>query len=154
MSADEDLLIRAAKRGRQNHRSGRNLFLALVVAAICAAIGWVLIFQVRAFLRAIPFLPLGTVTNSLLFIGIVAIVVAGLIVAGALLVANPRKAWGAAVAGPCPACGNWTLRQDTVVPTGPGSGDLRTAPKGVVTLCETKGCTYASATVTTPSTAR
>jgi hypothetical protein len=152
MATDEDQLIEAAKRERRNRRSGRNLLLALAVAAACAAIGWVLIFQVRAWIKAIPFLPLGTVTTWLLFIGIAAFVVAGLIVAGALLAANPRKRWGDPVAGACPACGNWTLRQATVVPAGPpGTGSLPNAPKGVVTLCDTKGCGYASATVTTAS---
>jgi len=49
MAADEDLLIEAAKRERRNRRSGRNLILALVVAAVCAVIGWALVFRVRAF---------------------------------------------------------------------------------------------------------
>src|SRR6266704_3200860 len=149
MATDEDLLIEAAKREQRNRRSGRNLLLALLVAAVCAAIGWVLVFRVRAFVKAIPFLPLGTVTSWLLVIGIAAFVIAG-----ALLLANPRKRWGDPAAGACPACGSWTLRQDTVVPADPGSGSLRNAPKGVVTLCDTKGCAYASATVTTASRAR
>jgi hypothetical protein len=146
MATDEDLLIEAARRERRNRRSGRNLLLALVVAAVCAAIGWVLVFRVRAFLQAIPFLPLGTVTSWLLVIGIIAFVVAGLIVVGALLMANPRKRWGEPVVGGCPACGNWTLRQGTAAA---GHG-----PKGVVILCDTRGCAHASATVTTASHAR
>jgi len=147
MATDEALLIEAARRERRNRRSGRNLLLALVVAAVCAAIGWVLVFRVRAFLKAIPFLPLGTVTSWLLVIGIIAFVVAGLIVVGALLMANPRKRWGDPVVGGCPACGNWTLRQATVAPAGQSA-------RGVVILCDTKGCTHASATVTTASHAR
>ena len=147
MATDGDLLIEAAKRERRNRRSGRNLLLALLVAAVCAAIGWVLVFRVRAFVKAIPFLPLGTVTSWLLVIGIIAFVVAGLIVVGALLMANPRKRWGDPLVGGCPACGNWTLRQGTVTPAGQG-------PKGVVILCDTRGCTHASATVTTASHAR
>jgi hypothetical protein len=149
MATDQDLLIEAARRERKNRRSGRSLLIALVAAAVCAVIGWVLIFQVRAFVKSIPFLPLGTVTGWLLVIGLAAFVIAGLIVAGALLLANPRKRWGDPVAGACPACGNWTLRQDTVVPA--GSGGTKNPPKGVVTLCDTKGCAYASATVTTAS---
>jgi hypothetical protein len=144
MATDEDLLIGAARRERRNRRSGRNLLLALVVAVVFAAIGWVLVFRVRAFLKAIPFLPLGTVTSWLLVIGIIAFVVAGLIVAGALLMADPRKPWGDPLAGGCPACGNWTLRQGTVTPIGKG-------PRGVVILCYTNGCAHASATVTTAS---
>jgi hypothetical protein len=150
MKGDEDLLIQAARRGRGNHRSGRNLIFALVAAAACAAAGWVLIFRVRAFIRAIPFLPLGGVSNWLLLIGVVALVLAAAIVVGAVLVANPRKRWGDPVVGPCPDCGNWTLRQDVVTHAGdPGSPGA--APKGVVTLCDTRGCRYASATVTTAS---
>ena len=144
MAADEDLLIEAARREHRNRRSGRNLLLALVVAAVCAVIGWVLVFRVRAFVKAIPFLPLGTVTSWLLIAGIAAFVIAGLIVAGALVLANPRKRWGDPLVGGCPACGNWTLRQGTVAPVGHG-------PKGVVILCDTRGCTHASATVTTAS---
>ncbi len=144
MATDQDLLIEAARRERRNRRSGRNLLLALAAAAVCAAIGWVLVFRVRAFLKAIPFLPLGTVTSWLLVVGIIAFVLAGLIVVGALLMANPRKRWGDPVVGGCPACGNWTLRQGTVTPADRG-------PKGVVILCDTKGCTHASATVTTAS---
>jgi hypothetical protein len=147
MATDEALLIEAARRERRNRRSGRNLLLALAVAAVCAATGWVLVFRVRAFLKAIPFLPLGTVPSWLLVIGIIAFVVAGLIVVGALLMANPRKRWGDPVVGGCPACGNWTLRQATVAPAGQSA-------RGVVILCDTKGCTHASATVTTASHAR
>ncbi|HEY6295424.1 MAG TPA: hypothetical protein VIX15_07145 [Streptosporangiaceae bacterium] len=147
MATDESLLIEAGRRERRNRRSGRNLLLALGSAAVFAAIGWVLVFRIRAFLQGIPFLPLGTVTRGLLVVGIIAFVVAGLIVAGALLMANPRKRWGDPVVGPCPACGNWTLRQGTVTPVGQG-------PRGVVILCDTKGCAHASATVTTASHAR
>ena len=147
MATDEDLLIKAARRERRNRRSGRNLLIALVVAAVCAAIGWVLIFRARAFLKAIPFLPLGTVTSWLLVAGIIAFVVAGLIVVGALLMANPRKPWGEPLVGGCPACGNWTLRQGTAAAADHG-------PKGVVILCNTKGCAHATATVTTASHAR
>ncbi len=147
MATDEELLIEAARRERRNHQSGRNLLLALAAAAACAAIGWVLVFRVRGFLRAIPFLPLGTVAGWLLAVGIIAFVVAGLIVAGALLTANPRRRWGDPLVGGCPACGNWTLRHGTVAPAGQRL-------KGVVILCDTKGCAHASATVTTASHAR
>lgn len=147
MATDEDLLVEAARRERRNRQSGRNLLLALVVAALCAAVGWVLVFRVRTFLKAISFLPLGIVNGWLLAIGIIAFVVAGLIVVGALLMADPRKHWGDPLVGGCPACGNWTLRQGTVAPAGNG-------PKGVVILCDTRGCAHASATVTTASHAR
>jgi hypothetical protein len=147
MATDENVLIEAARKERRNHRSGRNLLLALIAAAVFAGIGWVLVFRVRSFLKTIPFLPLGAVTGWLLVIGIIAFVIAGLIVAGAFLIANPRKLWGEPIVGACPACGNWTLRQDTVAPAGKGT-------KGVVILCATKGCSHASVTVTTASHAK
>jgi hypothetical protein len=143
MAADGELLIEAARRERRNHRSGRDLVLALVLAAVCAGAGWVLVFRVRGFLAAIPFLPVGAVSRWLLVIGIIAFVVAGLIVVSAVLLANPRKRWGDPLVGACPACGNWTLRQGTVAPAG--------GPRGVVILCDTRGCAHASATVTTAS---
>lgn len=146
MATDEDVLIAAARRERRNHRSGRSLLLALIAAAVCAAIGWVLVFKVRAFVKSIPVLPLGAVTGWLLVIGVIAFVVAGLIVVGGVLMANPRKRWGDPLVGGCPACGNWTLRQETVAPAG--------GPRGVVILCDSKGCSHASATVTTASHAR
>lgn len=144
MASDEDLLIEAARRERRHHRSGRDLLLALIVAAVFAAIGWLLAFQVRGFLKSIPFLPVGAVTSWLLVIGVIAFVIAGLIVAGAFLLANPRKRWGDPLVGGCPVCGNWTLRQSAATAGGAG-------PKGVVILCDTKGCAHASATVTTAS---
>src|SRR5260370_4088389 len=133
MATDEALLMGAAEREGRNRRSGRNLFLALLVAAVCAAICWVLVFRVRAFVKAIPFLPLGTVTSWLLVIGIAAFVIAGLIVAGALLLANPRKRWGDPAAGACPACGSSTLPHDTGAPADPRSRTRTNAPKGGVT---------------------
>jgi len=147
MATDEDLLIEAARRERRNRQSGRDLIFALVAAAVCAVIGWALAFWVRGFLKRIPFLPLGTVASWLLVAGIIAFVVAGLIVVAALLMANPRKHWGDPLVGGCPACGNWTLRHGTVAPAGRGL-------KGVVILCDTGGCAHASATVTTASHAR
>jgi hypothetical protein len=143
MATDENVLIEAARKERKNHQSGRNLLLTLLVAVVFAVIGWALVFRVRAFLKAIPFLPLGAVTGWLLVIGVVAFVVAGLVAVGGLLAANPRKRWGDPLVGACPACGNWTLRQATVAPAG--------GPKGVVILCYTKGCNHAKATVTTAS---
>lgn len=148
MATDEDLLIETARRQLRNRRSGRSLLIALAAAALCAVTGWVVIFKVRAFVKSVPFLPLGAVTGWLLLIGIVAFVIAGLIAAGAFVRARPRKRWGDPVAGACPSCGNWTLRQDTVTPA---AADARSAPTGVVTICDTAGCAYATAAVTTAS---
>ena len=149
-AADEDLLIDAAIKQRKAHRWGFNMLLTLVVAAVFAAIGWVVLFRVRPFIKAIPLLPLGTLTTALLVIGVIAFVIAGLLVLGAVFAANPRSRWGDAAPGTCPLCGHRTLRQEVIEHTDPGT-TTRTGPKGVVTLCETPGCPYATVKVTTPA---
>jgi hypothetical protein len=94
------------------------------------------------------------VTTSLLVIGLIAFAIAGLLIAGALFFANPLARWGDAVPGTCPRCGKRALRQEKVEYTGweegrPEAG-IKKGPRGIVTLCETPGCLYAAATVTTP----
>jgi hypothetical protein len=151
---DEDLLIDAAVSERKSHKRGTNLFATLTVAALFAAVGWFLVFWLRPLIKSVPLLPLGTVTTSLLAIGVIAFAIAGLLAAGALFFANPLARWGDAAPGSCPRCGKRALRQETVEYTGweeghPEAG-IRKGPRGIVTLCETAGCGYASATVTTP----
>jgi hypothetical protein len=152
---DEDLLIDDAISQRKSHKRGYNLFATLAVAAIFAAIGWFLLFWLRPLIKSAWFLPLGTVSTTLLFVGIIAFAVAGLLVVGALFVANPWARWGDALSGKCPLCGNRSLRSEKVEHTGwedghPEAG-IKKGPRGIVTLCETQGCQYATATVTTPS---
>ena len=152
---DEDLLIDDAIRERKYHKRGYNLFATLSVAAIFAAVGWFLLFWLRPLVKSAWFLPLGTVTTTLLFVGIIAFAIAGLLIVGALFVGNPFARWGDAVAGACPLCGKRSLRQEKVEHAGwedghPEAG-VKKGPRGIVTLCETQGCQYAAATVTTPS---
>ena len=151
---DEDLLIDAAIGQRKSHRRGTDLLATFTVAAILAAVGWFLVFWLRPLIKSIPFLPLGTVTTTLLVIGGIAFAVAGLLIAGALFFANPLARWGDAVPGTCPVCGKRALRQETVEYVGweegrPEAG-IKKGPRGLVTLCGTRGCRYAAATVTTP----
>lgn len=151
---DEDLLIDDAISQRKSHKRGANLLATFTLAAIFAALGWFLVFWLRPIIKSIPFLPLGTVTTSLLVIGVIAFAIAGLLVAGALFVANPLARWGDAVPGTCPLCGKRALREEKVVCTAweeghPEAGILK-GPRGIVTLCDTRGCPYATATVTTP----
>jgi hypothetical protein len=153
---DQDLLIDAAISQRKSHKRGANLLATLILAAVFAAVGWFLVFWLRPLIRSIPFLPLGTVTTSLLIVGVIAFAVAGLLLAGALLFANPLARWGDAVPGACPRCGKRALRQEKVEYAGwveghPEAG-IKKGPRGIVTLCETAGCTYAAATVTAPRT--
>src|ERR1700733_6498339 len=153
---DEDLLIDTAVSQRKSHKRGTNLLATLTLAALLAAIGWFLVFWLRPLIKSIPFLPLGTVTTSLLVTGVIAFAIAGLLIAGALFFANPLARWGDALPGTCPRCGKRALRQEKVEYTGwedghPEAG-IRKGPRGIVTLCETAGCRYAAATVTTPRT--
>lgn len=153
-ATDEDLLIDDAISQRKSHKRGANLLATLTLAAVFAAAGWFLVFWLRPLVKSIPFLPLGTVTTSLLVIGVAAFAVAGLLVAGAVFFANPWSRWGDAVAGTCPLCGKQTLRQEKVEHSaweeGHPEAGIKKGPRGIVTLCETPGCPYATAKVTTP----
>jgi len=151
---DEDLLIDAAVSQRKSHKRGANLLATLTLAAVFAAVGWFLLFWLRPLIKSIPFLPLGTVTTTLLVVGVIAFSVAGLLVAGAVFFANPLARWGDAIPGTCPRCGRRALRQEKVEYSGweegrPEAG-IKKGPRGIVTLCETRGCSYAAATVTAP----
>jgi len=151
---DEDLLIDFAVSQRKSHKRGANLLATLTLAAVFAAVGWFLLFWLRPLIKSIPFLPLGTVTTTLLVVGVIAFAIAGLLVAGAVFFANPLARWGDAVPGTCPRCGKRALRQEKVEYSGwkegrPEAG-IRKGPRGIVTLCETRGCSYAAATVTAP----
>ena len=149
---DEDLLIDDAVHARKSHKRGYNLLATLSLAAVFAGIGAAVLFWLRPLVKSIPFLPLGSVTSGLLIIGLVAFGIAALLTGGALLVAGPWSTWGDAVAGSCPQCGKRSLRQEKVQHSGwedgkPEAG-VKKGPRGIVTLCQTRGCGYASAKVT------
>jgi hypothetical protein len=148
---DEQLLIDDARKKRNRQRSGFNLIITLAVGLAFAVVGWLLIFQVRPFVRSIPFLPLGSVSTFLLYAGLAGFGIAALCVLGAFLFAKPGKPWGDPLVGACPRCGNWTLRQRTIEHYTEEPGNLRHYIKGVVTLCVTKGCDHATAKVTSPA---
>jgi hypothetical protein len=154
-ATDEDLLIDDAISQRKSQKRGYNLLVTLSLAAVFAAVGWFLAFWLRRLVRSIPLLPLGTVSASLLVLGIIAFAIAGLLVAGAVYAANPWARWGDAAPGTCPLCGKRALRQETVEHAaweeGHPEAGVKKGPRGVVTLCETPGCPYATAKVTTPS---
>jgi len=154
-ATDEDLLIDDAIGQRKSHRRGSNLPVTLILAAVFAAVGWFLVFWLRPLIKSVPFLPLGSVTNSLLLFGIIAFAIAGLLIAGAVFLASPWARWGDAIPGTCPLCGKRSLRQEKVEHAawedGHPEDGVKKGPRGIVTLCATPGCPYAIAKVTTPS---
>jgi hypothetical protein len=150
--ADEDTLIQAARAERGQHRSGASMFAMLAVAVAFGAVGCLLIFlpQLVSMLLPGPLRLLGGFFSAPVFVtlGIGALGIAGFFLLAALA-SSPLASWGNKVPGDCPSCGQPRLRSDTV--PGGTSGNVRDAPRGIVTLCETPGCDYAAARVTRAS---
>jgi hypothetical protein len=144
--SDEDILIQAARTERGQHRSGASMAGMLAVAVIFGMAGALLIFLPHI-VAMIPFIG-GFSAAVMVTMGVVAFAIAGFfLLAG--LASSPLASWGSPVPGDCPTCGQSRLRSDTV--PGPAGGTLRGGLRGVVTLCETRGCDYASARVTRAS---
>ena len=150
--ADEDILIQEARSERGQHRSGASMVGMLGVALAFGVVGSVLLFVPRliAMLLPLPFsLLLGGFSAAIFItVGIVALGIAGFFLLAAFA-SSPLASWGNKVPGNCPLCGQARLRSDMV--PGGASGTVRDAPRGVVTLCETPGCDYATARVTRAS---
>jgi hypothetical protein len=149
--ADEDILIQAARAERGQHRSGASMFAMLGVAVAFGVLGCLLIFlpHLVSMLLPGPLRLLGGLSIPVFVtLGVVALGFAGFFLLAAIA-SSPLAAWGSKVPGNCPNCGQPRLRSDTV-PSGT-SGNLRDAPRGIVTLCETPGCDYATARVTRAS---
>ncbi len=149
--ADEDTLIQAARAERRQHRSGASMFAMLGVAVALGVAGCLLIF--------VPHLVTMLLPGPLRFLGgfsMIVFITLGIVVFGiagffllAALASSPLASWGNKLPGDCPSCGQPRLRSDTV--PGGTSGNVRDAPRGIVTLCETPGCNYAAARVTRAS---
>ena len=150
-ASDEELLIQEARRKRGFRRSGRALIVTLAAAAAFGVIGWLLLFRVRPVIKAVPFLPTGSLLTALLVAGIGAFAIAAVLIAWAWLGASPGKPWGKPFSGTCPRCGGSQLREDAVEYDRRDGAHLKIGPKGLVILCETRGCDYATALVTTPT---
>jgi len=149
--SDEDILIKAARAERGQHRSGASMVAMLSVAVLFGAAGFLLVFlpHIVHMLLPGPLALLGGFSFPILAtMGIVAIAIAGLFLLAAFA-SSPLASWGSPVPGHCPTCGEARLRSDTV--PGLGSGPLRNGVRGIVFLCETRGCNYAAARVTRPS---
>ena len=149
--ADEDILIQAARAERGQHRSGASMFAMLGVAVAFGVVGCLLIFlpHLVSMLLPGPLRLLGGLSIPVFVtLGVVALGFAGFFLLAAIA-SSPLAAWGNKVPGNCPNCGQPRLRSDTV--PGGTSGNLRDAPRGIVTLCETPGCDYATARVTRAS---
>jgi hypothetical protein len=149
--ADEDTLIQAARTERGQRRSGASMVAMLGVAVAFGVAGCLLIFlpHLVSMLLPGPLRLLGGLSIPVFVtLGIVALGFAGFFLLAALA-SSPLASWGNKVPGNCPSCGQPRLRSDTV--PGGTSGNLGDAPRGIVTLCETPGCDYATARVTRAS---
>ena len=78
-ASDEELLIQEARKKRGFRRSGRALIITLAAAVAFGVIGWLLLFRVRPVIKAVPFLPTGSLLSVLLVAGIGAFVIAPLV---------------------------------------------------------------------------
>lgn len=149
--SDEDILIQAARAEHRQYRSGASMFGMLGVAAAFGAVGGLLIFGSHLVTRFLPgpFSLLGGFSVPVFTtLGVVTLGIAAFFLLAAFA-SSPLAAWGDRLPSDCPTCGQTGLRSSTVSGrTGdtPGNG-----PRGVVTLCETPGCSYASARVTRAS---
>jgi hypothetical protein len=150
--SDEDILIQEARSERGQHRSGASMVAMLGAAVAFGVVGGLLLFvpHVIAMLLPLPlsFLLGGFSAAVFITLGIIALGIAGFFLLAAFA-SSPLASWGNKLPGDCPRCGQARLRSDAV--PGATSGTVRDAPRGVVTLCETPGCDYASARVTRAS---
>src|SRR5262249_1151978 len=138
--SDEDILIQAARAERGQHRSGASMAGMLAVAALFGGAGAPPIFLPPLIALVPP--PCSVSAAIMITLGVVAFAIAGFFVLAALA-SSPLASWGSPVPGVCPTCGQPRLRSDSV--PGPSGGTLRGGLRGVVTLCETRDCDYASA---------
>jgi len=149
--ADEDILIKTARTERSQHRSGASMAGMLGVAIAFGVVGCLLIFLPRLIAMVLPG-PLsllgGFSVPVFITLGIIALGTAGFFLLAAFT-SSPLASWGNKAQGNCPTCGKPRLRSDTVPSA--TSGTVKDAPRGIVTLCETPGCDYASARVTRAS---
>jgi hypothetical protein len=149
--SDEDILIQAARAERKQYRSGASMFGMLGVAAAFGATGGVLIFGSHLVTRFLagPFSLLGGFSMPIFTtLGVVALGIAVFFLLAAFA-SSPLAAWGERLPSDCPTCGQHGLRSGAVSGrTGDTAGN---GPRGIVTLCEAPGCSYAAARVTRAS---
>ena len=151
--SDEDKLIQAARAERGQHRSGGSMVALLGVAVAFGAAGGVLVSlpHLAAALLPGPLSVIGGISIPVFVtLGVVAIGISGFFLLAALA-SSPLASWGSKLPGDCPRCGQPRLHSDAV--PGRAGGTAADGPRGVVTLCETPGCDYATARVTRPSAA-
>jgi len=131
--SDEDRLIQAAIRDRERQRSGAATRAQILAVLVLAAVGCWLVLV----LGGVPFV--GYIGIGL---GVIVFAIAGLFLLGAIDLSSVLP-WGSAVRGPCPQCGERTLREDRALHWEvPGSG--KSSVHGIVTLCRPE-CGYATA---------
>lgn len=146
--SDEDVLIQMARAERRLHRSGASMAAMLAVAVVFGVAGFLLIFgpHLVGMLLPWPFRLVRVLSMPItITLGVIALGFAGFFLLAAFA-SSPLASWGTKVPGDCPSCGQPRLRSDTV--PGATGGNVTDAPRGIVTLCETPGCDYATARVT------
>ena len=149
--SDEEILIQAARAERGQHRSGASMAGMLGVAIAFGVVGSLLIFVPRVIAMILPgslSLLGGFSVPIFVTLGILALGIAGFFLLAAFA-SSPLASWGNKVPGDCPNCGQPRLRSDMV--PGATSSPAKDSPRGIVTLCETPGCDYATARVTRAS---
>jgi hypothetical protein len=150
--SDEEILIQAARAERGQHRSGASMAGMLGVAIAFGVVGGLLIFVPRVIAMILPgslSLILGGLSVPIFVtLGILALGIGGFFLLAAFA-SSPLASWGNKVPGDCPTCGHPRLRSDMV--PGATSSPAKDSPRGIVTLCETPGCDYATARVTRAS---
>jgi hypothetical protein len=124
----------------------------LGVAAAFGVVGCLLLLVPRLIAMFLP-LPISLLLGGFsipvfITLGTIALGIAGFfLLAG--FASSPLASWGNKLPGDCPSCGQAHLRSDMV--PGATSGTVKDGPRGIVTLCETPGCDYATARVTRAS---
>jgi hypothetical protein len=149
--SDEDILIGAARAERRQHRSGASMFAVLGAAVAFGAVGCLLIIGSRLATRFLSglFSVFGGISVPVFAsVGVIALGIAGFFLLAAFA-SSPLAAWGSRLPSDCPVCHQRTLRSGTV--PGLAGGIPEGGPRGVVTLCEASGCSYAAVRVTRPT---
>jgi hypothetical protein len=132
--SDEELVIQLAVEERERVRSGRGMRAQVAAIVILAALAcWLVLVLARV--PSVGYIGIG--------LGALAVAMTVPLVSRRLDL-GPLVAWGAAVRGRCPQCGQRTLREGRVIHGDVPDPGARTVD-AIVALCMAEGCAYAAA---------